>query len=849
MAAFLAPARLPLSSTTDDDQNKRDERSIDIPHDYLRSLIVGHSKGPSPRTSLANTTVFCASLPEAIAIPGLYTRYTALGQPLDDSMRESATSDTRPNSPPELSYSKSSKSSSSLSLSSSDDETQSDGGLTEQSTQLTEVALEDASRDSVEDSNLPPDSRPTLQRPPQRSSTLADFRAKAPSPPLRDTPQSSRPKFPPLDGPVRSVLQDQSRNLPNGRTMLRSHSIPNSPFTAQRPQKTSSRSPSPNKPLVQSNLRSFAQTNSSATSVASSAISKLGGSLARRMSWQPERKSIAQLEAEYDDGDEDVPDEAILENVPISPMPGQYAYSRTSSISGLAGPRSNTPSPQRRPSYANLHSAKIPKNAKRPSAPLVFSTGQLGSPRSPSQNRTPVLTHSATFPYVPNEPLTRIQRSQSWTEDLNDEARQLSQALEAFGDRGSMENLPTGTVSASSSPPRPSLTKSRAKTSMAELPTVPAVQKGSIMIDPLPISKEKEAVLTRTRPSWLPPKSKREEKKHLREFQQMMARAADAEKKRVIKDQEDRESREEMQDNMARIWEQHVLPNWDTVVKEPRTRELWWRGVTPRNRGEVWQKAVGNELELSTTSFEAALARANALEEKIPELPAEERAHNKEAVWFDAIARDVPTVYPELDMFQQDAPLHKALGDVLKAYAMYRSDVGYVYGTHFVAGIVCMLLAPADAFVLLANLLNRPLTLGFLVHDQLAMGRAYELVLSTLKYKFTKLHDHLTSPALGLNPAEYLDPIFRCLFAYNLPHQHVCRIWDIFAFEGDTALIRAAVAVLGRLESRLYVSKDEVLDLVSWRNECRWEVGSEDDFIRAVREAGKVDDKGEVHSP
>jgi hypothetical protein len=48
------------------------------------------------------------------------------------------------------------------------------------------------------------------------------------------------------------------------------------------------------------------------------------------------------------------------------------------------------------------------------------------------------------------------------------------------------------------------------------------------MIDPLPISREKEKVLTRTRPSWLPPKDQKEEKKHLREYKQMMAQSKEA---------------------------------------------------------------------------------------------------------------------------------------------------------------------------------------------------------------------------------------------------------------------------------------------------------------------------------
>jgi hypothetical protein len=50
----------------------------------------------------------------------------------------------------------------------------------------------------------------------------------------------------------------------------------------------------------------------------------------------------------------------------------------------------------------------------------------------------------------------------------------------------------------------------------------------SALLDPLPISKEKEAVLSQTRPSWLPPKSKAEEKRHLAQYQKMVQKAEEA---------------------------------------------------------------------------------------------------------------------------------------------------------------------------------------------------------------------------------------------------------------------------------------------------------------------------------
>lgn len=55
---------------------------------------------------------------------------------------------------------------------------------------------------------------------------------------------------------------------------------------------------------------------------------------------------------------------------------------------------------------------------------------------------------------------------------------------------------------------------------------LPALQNNKVMLDAMPISKEKELVLTKTRPSWLPPKDPREEKKHLKEYRRLMLAAA-----------------------------------------------------------------------------------------------------------------------------------------------------------------------------------------------------------------------------------------------------------------------------------------------------------------------------------
>ena len=152
------------------------------------------------------------------------------------------------------------------------------------------------------------------------------------------------------------------------------------------------------------------------------------------------------------------------------------------------------------------------------------------------------------------------------------------------------------------------------------------------------------------------------------------------EKKKAARAADRKCAQDDTKNALLRIWEEHVLPNWDQVIREPRTRELWWRGVAPSSRAKVWERAVGNELALTDGTFSKALQRAQQLDSQMSQAPPDERL--KEKAWFRAIRRDIKAVFPELKIFQPGGPLHDGLLDVLMAYSMYRSDVGYCHGTH-----------------------------------------------------------------------------------------------------------------------------------------------------------------------
>lgn len=552
----------------------------------------------------------------------------------------------------------------------------------------------------------------------------------------------------------------------------------------------------------------------------------------RRSSWQSsrERKTALELEMECDEDEgDDIPDGLVLDNVPISPRPP----SERSRPASIASPKTGSPD----------GSSKEKRRSVGNGTPAIASA--QGSLRSPTW-KTDALKS-------PREMPSPIQmRAKSWTaalSELNLEAKALTEKLEEHADevqhraqRSSTGSMPAARRNITD----PTDNRSRHKSALPELPPL---RRTNIMIDPLPVSKEKEAVLSRTRPSWLPPKDPAEEKRHLKEYQKMMAHSAEAERRREA----DRKARSDCRDTAAKslmqIWEQDILPRWTVAVRERRTRELWWRGVAPRSRGAVWTRAIGNELGLTEMSFNAALGRAHEVEARVKAqiaTPEDER----QMLHFAAIRKDVQqSTWKDLKIFQVGAPLNQGLMDVLMAYSLYRSDIGYVSGCNAIAALLLLNLpGPASAFVALANILNRPLPLSFYAADSGAKSSAYNLVLQSLLKKAPALYYHITSLP-DHNPDYYLGNIFTALFTNCLALDQVARLWDVYVFEGDAVLVHAAVAYIMKREMVLLGAKSlEEVRIALESNEDGTkrkqvvvaQTGEEDRWMKAVRQAGKA---------
>ncbi|KAF2876098.1 rab-GTPase-TBC domain-containing protein [Massariosphaeria phaeospora] len=620
---------------------------------------------------------------------------------------------------------------------------------------------------------------------------------------------AAKPRYPSLKG-ANNV--NRQLNAP-GRQQRRGFTSPSAPSLAAPTRR--SRSPTPSHPqAIPSAARSLSRKPSRKL-----AVSPAPSLNPRRQSWQHGlRKSVKELEAECDDEDDEVPEDAILENVPISPRP---TSERSPAPSIYGSP------PQTAPSPALSRASSLRADAAfRPSPPVSVRTLS-----SQSVTVSPDPNNRESF--LSTQDLSR-QRTNTWEgtyTTLDTDAKKLTEALEEYQtdidhQQEVIRQQPGLSRSNSVDQPKP---KPKAL-------SLPPIRKSDPLIDPFQPSEEKQKYLSRTRPSWLPPKDPKEEKKHLKEYQKMRARIQETDLLNAQRQEEEALAREKAERIKAEYWSNLLLPNWTTEMSNPENkgthRKMWWNGIPAKLRGNVWKQAIGNDLELTEQTFKVALDKAI---KEIKQLgPA---AFNGRHL---LIAEHTKSVFPELKVFApqvEDAPeqpLHQDLVNVCLAYSAYRPDVDSSSGVPAMAGLLLLNMSPADTFVTLSNLLNRPLPLSFLVNDPTATTAAYDSTLSALGKKFPSLAVRLGT--LRVEPYGYLYPMFSSLFCDRLPLEHAARIMDVYTVEGDKIAIRVAVALLGILEGNCYQGGiDEILTVMS-KKEIR---DTPDEFMGKVYEAGK----------
>ncbi|XP_022084449.1 TBC1 domain family member 1-like [Acanthaster planci] len=243
-----------------------------------------------------------------------------------------------------------------------------------------------------------------------------------------------------------------------------------------------------------------------------------------------------------------------------------------------------------------------------------------------------------------------------------------------------------------------------------------------------------------------------------------------------------------------------VTVTWEKILSRPNrssirlskeeVNDTFKQGIPKTRRGEIWQ-FICEQQKLN------GLTNGNVPQhEPYKELLKELTIHQH------AILIDLGRTFPTHPYFAN--PLGRgqlSLFNLLKAYSLLDTDVGYCQGLSFVAGVLLMHMDEEQSFEMLVFLMY---SLGFRRQykpDMIALQiQMYQL--SRLLHDFHKrLYDHLEQNEIS--PSLYAAPWFLTLFASQFPLGFVAKVFDLIFLQGFDVIFKVALIVLGSHEELL----------------------------------------------
>ncbi|GAA5923560.1 hypothetical protein JCM1841_002983 [Sporobolomyces salmonicolor] len=318
-----------------------------------------------------------------------------------------------------------------------------------------------------------------------------------------------------------------------------------------------------------------------------------------------------------------------------------------------------------------------------------------------------------------------------------------------------------------------------------------------------------QKVVSMTRQRDLPPKSKEEEEKHLKELAEMRVASQEAEKRHKSELDARAAARAAAIASALPTWESHILPNWRTVLHSDSQgrslRSLWWQGTMPvRFRGRLWAMCIGNGLTVPKSAYFQALGRAKR--------GLEEGRKDMKRVQEEA-EEDSQRTLPTLKLFQRGGVMHEDLMDLLLAWSVYEKvSPRYPQGLAYPAALLLVNMPVQEAFVSLVNIVKKSFLRSFYGDDPEEV-EAYYRVFDTLLAD-TMPRVYASFSAAVVRPSLYLFPWLTTLYVHFLPLDLSTRLFDVFLLEGDSFMFRTALVLLQILEPRLFNPNLEELGAV-----------------------------------
>ena len=148
---------------------------------------------------------------------------------------------------------------------------------------------------------------------------------------------------------------------------------------------------------------------------------------------------------------------------------------------------------------------------------------------------------------------------------------------------------------------------------------------------------------------------------------------------------------------MLPTWTEQILKSPRTAVAaDPRLRAIWFEGIPPRYRGDLWERVGGNGLGLSSCTSGGSIfvlraypggARADSALSRLAsyashvkrfEISLERQTFPK--MVLAELERDAASAYPGLKLFKKDGgPMYAGLREFLGAWVVVSLASSFLY--------------------------------------------------------------------------------------------------------------------------------------------------------------------------
>ncbi|KAH8356701.1 hypothetical protein KR200_004680 [Drosophila serrata] len=234
-----------------------------------------------------------------------------------------------------------------------------------------------------------------------------------------------------------------------------------------------------------------------------------------------------------------------------------------------------------------------------------------------------------------------------------------------------------------------------------------------------------------------------------------------------------------------------MLGHWPPPADKLHKRV--YKGIPDRVRWQAWKRLLN--VEHSIASNVGVYARMLQLARK----------YSTEARQIDA---DVNRQFRDnLAYRERYCTKQVSLFNVLNAYSIYNSELGYCQGMACVAGVLLLyMVEEEEAFWALNTLITDP---KYGMHGLFIEGfpkltrfiAHHDRIMSKI---MRKLHKHFTKH--NVDALLYAIKWFFVVFVERVPFSLSLRVWDIFMLDGDRVILSMAITIL-------YLHKDELIRL------------------------------------